>query len=150
MKTLKIKKSSLATIYSAIKNLPPKEFETVDKMNKVCDGLLPAMEDKFEEYDKLRKEAEEIKRAFGLEKIKEEEANEKLTKINKKITKLDLRDQGKEIEMEFEDDHFNLLFDLFSKYGKNLFNKMETYRETTKAFDETNRQPKSKKKSKKN
>ena len=146
MKTLQLKKNWIAALFSAFKSLPPKEFETVDEMEKLFNNILPVMEEEMGEYIKWQDKIKKAQKEFTLGRSKEAETLVLVKSYGREIEKLDLVNESIEVELQFEDADFNTLFDLFAKYGKNIFVRTPDFLATRKALDATNSQSKKKEK----
>lgn len=150
MKTLRSQAYKLASVYYNLRNTPPKEFQSVDDMEKmvaIVDKIaiaLPLFKEHFEYGDELK-----AKIMSGQIKSNGEDGDK--NNIQKLYADFDtktndlIETHGKEIaEVEFEDAEFNSLFQFNSKWGKTWFAKVPEYIDFLKDLNETNKQPKDK------
>jgi len=141
-KILKTKRSYVYIVYRFLKSIPPKEFDTIDEMEKVMDEILPVMEADTKEYVEIGKKADAARKEFADKKITEEQTIEKLKAIEKESVMYGESKGQDVVELALENDPFNTFFQLFEKWGKGWFGTIEGFLEFRKAMNETNQQSK--------
>lgn len=152
MKILRSKAIDIAGAWNNLKNTPPKEFMTIDDMEKSV-KICQKMELAVPEFAKHIKDGQEFHSKVKAGEIKSNgedgkknniiQAYEEYDKSSEKLA----RDVGEKIvEIEFEDAEFNSFFQFVSKWGKTWFSKTEEYLNFLNDMNETNKQPKVKEK----
>lgn len=149
MKTLTLKRVVVWLMNNQLKNTPPKEFTNTEEMEKLINRILPTFKDYITDWAEREKEVKAIQREFAQKKLTEEDANKKLRELQNKMTDIELTKGEEEVSVEFEDDDFNSLFQMFERWGKNWFGTIENFIDVRDAMNETNRQSKDKDKKEK-
>jgi len=145
MKILKSKKVLLAIFFGFIRQLKTDQFQNDDELVQYRDKIKPVFEALLPEYVKLWAESLELQKRVSREGLNAMEVQKIEIENNTRFAKLDFANEGKVVELEFEDADFNFVFDLFGKIGKKAFTNPERYLEFRDALNETNKQPKTKK-----
>jgi hypothetical protein len=140
MKTLKTKKINVVTAWNILKNLPPREFASVDEMEKTVDVIDTLAECVPDFVALLKDESELLMSKRGV--VSQEEYGKMATALNAQISELELKTGKNDLKCEFEDAVFNSFFQLFEKHGKNWFTTLTDYLAFRKEMNETNQQPK--------
>ena len=144
MKTLKTKTVNVVMCWNSLKQIPPKEYATIEEIEKVSD-ILDLFRDSISDFVKLIEEGEQLHKDIQSKKFKTEQIVEKRGKFQAKSNALEDR-KGKElVEIEFEDAVFNTFFQLFEKWGKNWFQEIGSFIAFRKEMNATNQQTKGKK-----
>lgn len=144
MKKLKTKKVNLVLCWNNLKAMPPKEFPSVDEIISTS-NILGALKETIPEFVEMIKEGEKLNTEIVSGKIKPEEVEKKRREYFQKSSKLEQEIGDKVVEVEFEDSDFNTFFQQFERWGKNWFNRVETYLEFRKDINQANSSPKEKK-----
>ena len=147
MKVLKTKKVNVAICWSGLKNTPPREFASiadVEKSGKVLENFKEVIPD----FVEVLEEGEQISIDIQSGKVDPKDITAKQEAYHKKSMALEASNQTEEVSIEIEDDVFNTFFQQFERFGRNWFQKMETYLEIRANLIATNNQPKEKAKKK--
>ena len=148
MKVLKTKQVNIAICWNGIRNTPPKDFPSVEEMEKTAD-LLDTLKESIPEFSKVLEEGEKLNTDIQAGKLKPDELMEKKTDFQKRSNSLEQEKGEQEISIEFETDAFNTLFQQFERWGREWFFKLEPYLAFRKDLNTTNQQPKKPEESKK-
>jgi len=140
MKILKSKKVLLAIFFGFIRQLKTDQFQNDDELVQYRDKIKPVFEALLPEYVKLWAESLELQKRVSREGLNAMEVQKIEIENNTRFAKLDFANEGKVVELEFEDADFNFVFDLFGKIGKKAFTNPERYLEFRDALNVTNRQ----------
>ena len=143
MKTLKTKKVNVLSCWNGLKNMPPREFQSIAEMEKTG-TILDLFKEAVSELAEVLLEGEKINIDIQLGKIVGEEIIEKKTEFQKMANGLEDATGKEEIEIALEDDVFNTFFQQFERWGKNWFQKVEDLLSFRKDLNLTNKQPKGK------
>ena len=143
MKTLKTKKVNVLACWNGLKNMPPREFQSIAEMEKTG-TILDLFKEAVSELAEALLEGEKINTDIQLGKIVGEEIIEKKTEFQKMANGLEDATGKEEIEIALEDDVFNTFFQQFERWGKNWFQKVEDLLSFRKDLNLTNKQPKGK------
>jgi Skp family chaperone for outer membrane proteins len=142
MKTLKTKQLNVVVSWNNLRNLPPREFATIEEMERMM-AILETLEDNIPEFAKLLKgETKDLQ--TKREKFTDEEYAKKVSDLNKRISDVESKEGEKVISVEFEDADFNTFYQFFEKSGKNWFATVQEYLTYRRDLNDTNQQPKQK------
>lgn len=110
VKTVKTSSINLVICWQGIRNVPPREFASIQEMEDamkvitVLKKIIPEFVAVFEEMDKPKSDKAKLSNALS-----------------------ELEQNSGDIEIEIEDDVFNTLKTLVDKWGKNWFQKLELF-----------------------
>ena len=144
MKQLKTKKINIVICWNNLKNTPPKEFPTMNEMEKMPD-LLDLFEGAISEFVEIIKVGEEMNNKIISGEVTGDDVMRSRKEWGEKSRKIEAKEKGKEIIVEFENEEFNTFFQQFERWGKNWFNDLREYLAFRKDLNYTNAQPKEKK-----
>jgi len=141
-KVLSTKVLYLQVCFNGLKNIPPKDFPSIDEMTKTIEDILPEI-DKYipKEYKDLMENIQKLRNDFSLEKITSEEATKLSNEYDALLRKYDITNQDNQTMIEFSKEAFNTFFQQFERWGKNWFNRLEDYMRFRKDMNKTNSEP---------
>ena len=149
MKTLTTKKLNIAICWNNLRIVPPREFPTLEEMKKV-EGILASLEKGIGEFVNSTKEGDQLTEELILTgNINTNEGKEKREKFIAGATRMEKERGDEVVNIEFENDDFNTLFQQFERWGKNWFTKVSDYLVFREDLNTTNAQPKDEIKKKK-
>jgi len=143
MKILKTKKVNLAICWNGLRNVPPKDFPTVDEMDRTVE-ILNGLEHTIPEFVKIFRDGEQLNIETQSGKIDPKKVGERRATYQKESGEIESKEGKVEVEIEFEDSVFNTFFQQTERWAKNWFMKLEPYLEFRKDINKTNAQPKGK------
>lgn len=141
MKTLTTKAVNVVLCWNNLKNIPPKDFKSMDEMEKV-EGILETLisAPELKPFKDLIGEMEEL-----ADKPDDPEFVKLKTDLNLRSKKIEDAQGDQIVSIEFESDEFNTFFQFFERWGKFWFVKLPEFMSMRKCMNETNNQPKDKK-----
>ena len=144
MKNLKTKSVNAVICWNGLRNTPPRDFSSVDEMEKTGD-ILEALKESSPKLTEVLLEGERLNNDIQTGKIKQADIQKAREDFQKRANEIESDDGEKEVEISFEDDVFNTFFQQFERFGKNWFQKLTLYLSFRKDLNKTNQQPKEKK-----
>jgi len=144
MKTLKTKTVNVVMCWNSLKQIPPKEYATIEEIEKVSD-ILDLFRDSISDFVKLIEEGEQLQKDIQSKRFTTEQITKKRGDFQTKSNILEDKKGKALIEVEFEDAVFNTFFQLFEKWGKNWFQEIGSFIAFRKEMNATNQQTKGKK-----
>lgn len=144
MKTLKTKKVNVVICWNGLKNTPPKDFPSIEEMDKTA-GILDLLKEATPEFAKVLEEGEKMNTDIQSGKLESDEKIMKAkTEFSKKSVLLEEKSGEDIVEISFENADFNAFFQQFERWGRVWFIRLEPYLEFRKSMNVTNAQPKQK------
>jgi len=143
MKTLKTKTVNVVMCWNSLKQIPPKEYATIEEIEKVSD-ILDLFRDSISDFVKLIEEGEQLQKDIQSKRFTTEQITKKRGDFQTKSNILEDKKGKALIEVEFEDAVFNTFFQLFEKWGKNWFREIGSFIAFRKELNATNQQAKGK------
>ena len=138
MKTLKTTKLNALACWTNLRAVPPRDFNSVDEMEKTI-TVLETLKGGISEFVDLINESEQIGKDIRAGKIKDPAKAQQDFLV--KSEKIESEKRSEVIEIEFEDEIFNTFFQLFDRWGKNWFNKIEEFLSCRRDINDTNSKP---------
>ena len=141
MKTIKTRRVNIAICWNGLRNMPPKEFNTIKELentSKILEafkGMIPTFVESILEGEKMNKD-------ISLGVIKKDDVLKARNDYFVKSTKIEEEKGDEIIDVEFENDEFNTFFEQFAKWGKNWFQKIELFLEANNDINKGNKKVK--------
>lgn len=139
-KVLKTKQRFVFTVYSNLKRTPPKEFPSVEEMEALVDDVLPALEEGSGKFIEFKNAGEDIVSKVMSGELDDKEGQKQLNDANTEARKYEEKNKDATVDVVFENDPFNKLFQMFERWGKTWFNSVEDFLSVRKDMNETNKQ----------
>ena len=140
MKTLNTKTINVVLCWNNIRTLPPREFASIDEMEKAVD-VIAALAVSIPEFVKvLKDEQEALSAKRGT--VSDEEYQKSAIELNKKISALEVKEANTPVKVGFENEEFSTFFQFCEKWAKNWFATFTEYLQFRKDLNVTNSQPK--------
>ncbi len=140
MKKLKLKRIHILSCWNNLRATPPKEFPTIDEMEKTGE-ILDALKEQINGFLPLIEKGEKINREINSGSLKPEKIMEKRREFIKESEEIENKIGQDMVEIEFENDAFNTFFQQFERWGKNWFSRVDEFLSARKSFNETNSKP---------
>ena len=138
MKTIKTKKLNIAICYNNLRNTAPKEFPTMIELDKTP-GILETLKEAVPKFVESSLEGEKMNADIISGKMKKEEISKMRNEYIQKATKFEIEHGDEVIEVEFENDDFNVFFQQCERWGKLWFVKLEAFIGFRKDLNEGNK-----------
>mgnify|MGYP001573820928 CR=1 FL=1 len=137
-KTLKIKRVFAYTIYSNLRNTPPKDYPTTGEIKSTISVILPALKEHISDYLGTAKKAGEIAEETMSKKITQEESDKKVEELNVIFRQYNKEHAGDIVEISLDEEGFNTLKTQFDRenWGKKWVANIEEFGELNDAFTE--------------
>jgi len=141
MKTIKTRKVNIAIFWNGLRNMPPKEFNSVKELENTS-RILETLKSAIPTFVDSILEGEKMNRDISLGVIKKDDTTKVRNDYYIKSTKIETDEGDEIIEVELENDEFNTFFEQFGKWGKNWFNKIELFLEANNDINKGNKKVK--------
>lgn len=126
-----------------MRNVPPREFPTVNELN-ATEGILNLLKEDIPEFIKSIIEGDKLNEEIMSAKLKPEDMNKKRGEFFKSSKELEIEIGNDLLEIGFEDDIFNMFFQQVERWGRMWFPTLDKYFEFRKSMCVTNSQLKKK------
>ena len=138
MKTLKIKRIFVYTIYNGLRTMPPKDYPTTGEIKTTITEVLPNFKSHLEAYLGMMKEAEEIGVKMEGKEITKEEQKKLIDEINVKWKAYNKEHGNDIIDLPFSQEAFDVLNTQFNRdgWGNHWVVLVEEFGELLAAFEE--------------
>lgn len=136
-KTLKIKRIFAWTIFSNLKNTPPRDFPTTGEIKSTINEVLPALKNEVPYYLETMKKAEELAAKVASKEITEEASKTVVDKFNEEWRNYNKEHGNDLVEIVLDDEGFKTLKAQFDRegWGKKWVANLEEFGELLEAFD---------------
>ena len=141
MKLLKTTKLNIKICYNNLKNIPPKEYSSIEEMEE-SQNILELLKEKMQDAIVFQKKVD----ALVLRIERGEKLDKEIHDMNDLIRISDEKDMKTNVSIEFEDAQFSAFFQQFEKWGKSWFNKVDQFLSFRKDMNDTNKQSNERKK----
>jgi hypothetical protein len=140
MKSVKTKAFNVVICWSSLKSIPPKDFPTIQEMEKVP-TILELFEEAIPNYVKIIKEGEKLNDDIISGEIPGDNVKQVKDDWGKKSKAIDNSERNKEVELEFENEDFNTFFQQFERWGKNWFSDVKEFLNFRRCMTDANSAP---------
>ena len=142
MKTLELKKVSVAIAWNGLKITPPKEFPTIGEIESAS-NVLDKLKEVIPEFVKIIEEGEAIGNEMMREKMTPE-LQKKREEYLKKTNEIESKNGKEIVKIKLENEDFKNFFQQCERWSKNWFNRIDGLMDFRKELNKTNSEPKKK------
>jgi len=137
-KTLKIRRVFANTIYTALRETPPKEYPTTSEIKSTINSVIPALREHISSYVDIMKKAEQISARVGGKEVSEEDAKNQFDELNSEFRKYNVEHGSELVEVALDEEAFKTLKMQFDRdnWGKKWVANIEEFGELEAAFAE--------------
>lgn len=133
IKTLKLKKVFVHSIYRSLKGIPPKDYPTTGEIKTTISDILPAFKPHLSEYIKMSDSVDEV----IAQKLPEKELKVKMDEINKNFADYNKEHGNDIVEITLDGEAFKTLKSQFDRegWGKTWMSNLDEFMELENAFE---------------
>lgn len=140
MKQLETRATNIVICWNNLKNIPPKEFPTIEEMEKVLE-MLTTFEETVPAFAKIIKEGEELNTKIVAGEMLGDDIQKARKDWMERSSKLEAKEKERKIVVELENEVFNTFFQQFERWGKNWFNRVDEFLAFRKDITDANSRP---------
>src|SRR3990167_1926436 len=137
VKTLKVKRVFVWSIYNNLRNVAPKDYPTTGEIKSTISDVLPALKEHVDEYISKTKAADDLSLQVVAKELTDEEAKTAVDKINNEWRVYNKEHGSEMVEVSLDDEGFKTLKAQFDRegWGKKWVANIEEFSELMEAFE---------------
>ena len=144
IKTLKLKRVFVYTIYRSLKSTPPKEYPSTGEIKLTINDILPALKKNIDEYVKMSAKVDVLSVKVQTKELKESELQGEVDKINEEFKDYHKEHGNEIVEVALDGESFTALKSQFERdnWGKTWVVNIEEFSELMDVFAEAEKSEK--------